>query len=297
MLSTLTGEPTQSRDQKKAQKTNQKRSRDEQIYNIFSHPLRSKIIELLGTKGPLGFTALRDETKIGVGTLYYHISVLGDLVAQGRDKRYMLSETGKAAHQVLVKGPKLTPNKPSGETWGISPFLSGILVLRIINQSSIYHIPWAFALLFLGAWASSEAGLRPSILFLLESTGSAQIPPVFAFMLGWLIVFAILAAISTLVFRRREGNLSLVVTFAISYLPIVAFAVIWLASKSIFLGLTQALDGWFMRILFFALQGWSLILLVSSLRTSKGLSTKESAITVLILVYLNAAFVIGGGEL
>lgn len=284
-------------EQQSDQKTGSKKSDDERIYGIFAHPLRSKIIELLGTKGPLGFTALKGETKIGVGTLYYHISVLGDLVVQARDKRYMLSETGKAAYQVLVKGPKLSLNKPVGQTWGISPFLSGTLVLRVIDQSSIYHIPWAIALLFLGAWASSEAGLRPSILFLLESTGSAQIPPMLAFMLGWLIVFAILAAISTMVFGRREGNLSLVVTSAISYLPIVAFAVIWLASKSFFLGLTQVFDGWFMRILFFVLQGWSLVLLASSLRISKALSTTESAITVLILVYLNAAFVIVGGGL
>jgi len=63
------------------------------------------------------------------------------------------------------------------------------------------------------------------------------------------------------------------------------------------LGLTQVFDGWFMRILFFVLQGWSLVLLASSLRISKALSTTESAITVLILVYLNAAFVIVGGGL
>jgi hypothetical protein len=288
MLSTLNDEHAQNR--------NQKRSRDEQIHSIFSHPLRSRILELLGTRGPLGFTMLRDETKIGVGTLYYHISVLGDLVVQGRDKRYMLSETGKAAYQMLVKGPKLSFDRQSQQpSWSISPLLSGTLILHAINQSPLYHIPWTLALLFFGAWASSQAGLTPSVLFLLDSN-SSQIPAMLAFMLGWLAIFAISAVVATLVFGRKNGSVGFVATSALAYVPIVIFALIWLLGKSLSLGLIQAFDGWLMRMLFFVLQGWSLVLLASALRVSKALTTTESAITVLAIVYLNAAFVIVGGR-
>lgn len=288
MLSTLNDEHAQSR--------NQKRSRDEQIHSIFSHPLRSRILELLGTRGPLGFTMLRDETKIGVGTLYYHISVLGDLVVQGRDKRYMLSETGKAAYQMLVKGPKLSFDRQSQQpSWSIAPLLSGTLILHAINQSPLYHIPWTLALLFFGAWASSQAGLTPSVLFLLDSN-SSQIPAMLAFMLGWLAIFAISAVVATLVFGRKNGSVGFVATSALAYVPIVIFALIWLLGKSLSLGLIQAFDGWLMRMLFFVLQGWSLVLLASALRVSKALTTTESAITVLAIVYLNAAFVIVGGR-
>ena len=290
-------EPAQSRDQKEAEKPNQKRSRDEQIYNIFSHPLRSRIIELLGARGPLGFTILRDEIKVGVGTLYYHISVLGDLVVQGRDKRYMLSQTGKAAYQMLVKGPRLSLIRQSQQpSWSISPLLSGTLALHAINESPLYHIPWTLALLFVGAWASSQAGLSPSVLFLLESTGASRIPAILAFMLGWLAIFAISAIVATLVFGQKAGNAGFMATSALAYLPIVVFALIWLLSKAFSLGLIQAFDGWLMRILFFVLQGWSLVLLAAALRVSKALSTTESAITVLAIVYLNAAFVIVGGR-
>ncbi len=280
-----------------AAKPIQKRSRDEQIHSIFSHPLRSRILELLGTRGPLGFTTLRDEIKIGVGTLYYHISVLGDLVVQGRDKKYMLSETGKAAYQMLVKGPRISLDVQAQQpSWSVSPLLSGTLVMRAMSQSPIYHIPWTLALLFVGAWASSQAGLAPSVLFILESASTSQIPAMLAFMFGWLVIFAIPAIVATLVFGRKDGNAGFVATSALAYLPIVVFALMWLLSKSLSLGLIQAFDGWLMRMLFFVLQGWSLVLLASALRVSKGLTTTESAVTVLAIVYLNAAFVIVGGR-
>lgn len=284
---------TEAPSDKEAKEPSQKTSVEEQIYSILANPIRTRIIEFLGAKGPQSFTSLKSEIKVGVGTLYYHISILGDLVVQGRDKRYMLSEIGRSAYKLLVEGPKLSPEKQS--SLNVSPFLSGTLALRALTQSPRRHIPWTAALLLIGGWASSEAGLSPSMLFLLESRDTSQVPAVVAFILGWLVVVMISIAVATFAFGHREGNLGFLATSAFAYLPIVMFALIWSLSRSASPDLLQLFDGWLMRFLFFGLQGWSLVLLASALRVSKGLSTTEATLTVLAMAYLNAALVIVGG--
>ena len=273
-----------------------RREQEKKIYSIFTHPLRAKIIELLGTRGPLGFTELKAETKVGVGTLYYHISVLGELIVQGRDKRYGLSETGRMAYQLLVKGPGARMEREPARSGGVAPFISGSFVFHFLNQSPKYHVTWTLAIVILGAWVSMVAGLRPGILFLFESN-EPQVQNFASFLVGWLVVLFLAMGIATAAFGKRGGNLGLIATSAFSYLPIVVFAAIWLFSKSLPQDVVQVFDGWLIRVLFFGLQGWSLILLASALRVSKGLSTTESALTVLAIAYVNAVFVIMGGRI
>ncbi|RLF15649.1 MAG: hypothetical protein DRJ97_03265 [Thermoprotei archaeon] len=77
---------------------------EEEIYRVYQalgNPQRRKIIYLLGSRGPLPFSELKKSLNISVGSLYYNLDQLRDLVFQGPDKRYALTSKGMAVYNLL----------------------------------------------------------------------------------------------------------------------------------------------------------------------------------------------------
>lgn len=72
------------------------------IYQALGNPHRRRIIMLLG-ENPEGltFSELRKRLSLSVGTLYYNLDQLEDLIYQKGDRKYALSEKGLLAHKML----------------------------------------------------------------------------------------------------------------------------------------------------------------------------------------------------
>lgn len=66
-----------------------------------NHPVRKRIIELLGSRESMSFTEMKSEMNLPVGTLYYHLDVLKGYVLQDEDRRYYLSKDGKKLYDML----------------------------------------------------------------------------------------------------------------------------------------------------------------------------------------------------
>jgi hypothetical protein len=69
-----------------------------------NHPVRKRIIELLGSRGSMSFTEMRSEMNLPVGTLYYHLDVLKGYVLQDEERRYYLSKDGRKLYDMLSSG-------------------------------------------------------------------------------------------------------------------------------------------------------------------------------------------------
>lgn len=69
-----------------------------------NHPVRKRIIELLGSRGSMSFTEMRNEMNLPVGTLYYHLDVLRGYVLQDEERRYYLSKDGRKLYDMLLSG-------------------------------------------------------------------------------------------------------------------------------------------------------------------------------------------------
>ena len=69
-----------------------------------NHPVRKRIIELLGSRGSMSFTEMRSEMNLPVGTLYYHLDVLKEYVLQDEERRYYLSKDGRKLYDMLTSG-------------------------------------------------------------------------------------------------------------------------------------------------------------------------------------------------
>src|SRR3989442_13053121 len=72
------------------------------VYNALANPTRRQIVQILKEKGKAGFKELHDTMKISVGALYHHLDSLEGFVAQGADRKYMLTHDGRAAISALT---------------------------------------------------------------------------------------------------------------------------------------------------------------------------------------------------
>jgi hypothetical protein len=70
---------------------------------MLGHPLRRDIIRFLGEKRRSGFTELKSTLKVSVGTLYYNIDLLWDLVTQDVNKKCILTPKGQIAYNILIE--------------------------------------------------------------------------------------------------------------------------------------------------------------------------------------------------
>ena len=73
-------------------------------YFLFRSPARLKILELLYERGPLTFSELRKELGLGVGTIYYHLSIISDLIRRDARRRYALNELGLRVYRAIRDG-------------------------------------------------------------------------------------------------------------------------------------------------------------------------------------------------
>ena len=76
------------------------------LHKILKDDTRRKIILLVNEKGSLSYTDLMDDLEVvSTGLLNYHLKVLDDLLAKNAKGKYILTEKGKLASQLLLEFP------------------------------------------------------------------------------------------------------------------------------------------------------------------------------------------------
>ncbi|MDG6939710.1 MAG: helix-turn-helix transcriptional regulator [Nitrososphaerota archaeon] len=72
-------------------------------FRVAGHPVRKRLVELLGARQALSFSELRSETGLPVGSLYYHLDVLYDIVRQDEGRRYGLTKKGSEIYDAIAR--------------------------------------------------------------------------------------------------------------------------------------------------------------------------------------------------
>src|SRR5881296_2373979 len=145
------------------------------IYNALGNPIRRQIVDILRTQGKAGFKELHEDLKTSVGALYHHLEALESIVAQGPDKKYILTDEGRIAIDALrVSEEKIITgtNQPlAGETrlgFLAKELLFGRSVFHYFNQESVRSLPIAIFIVIIGGWVSFQTNLEPLLLFYLS---------------------------------------------------------------------------------------------------------------------------------
>lgn len=261
------------------------------VYAALGNSYRRQIVHFLREQRKAGFKELHETLRISVGALYHHLDMLEGIVAQGPDKKYVLTEEGRSAINTLsVSEEKIAAGsiQTDRETrfGGFSKeILFGRKIFNYLNQESLRSLPLAILIVVFGGWVSSQTNLEPLLLFYLSpSSGTGRAWFLLLFPLGWLATFAIADILSIAIFHRRGGDLSLLNGTAFAMLPLLIVPGIFSLSQLFSVGRAA---GYLVILLPIVLQAWVVCLLSSAISISKGLKLERTALISLGVMYLN----------
>ncbi len=255
-------------------------------YSLLRNPTRRKIIEILGGQGKIGFKELRQELKLGVGTVYYHLDMLSDFITQDKHRKYMLNDRGRLLHRLLRDG-SLPPTLEIGEAF--SHRLGRWLFLSPVFTKTVQPLRWlpvSALILALGAIGAALANVDPMLFFYFPFSGYEFETIVILFLSNWVGLFLLSNLLIYILYRRSGGNLQLFTCIGIAAFPLALFPYIYM-----FVSYDVA------RYLLLAIQIWSLLLISSALCFGKGLRLDRGIIVSLTILYLNVMFLVILGRL
>src|SRR5439155_21656338 len=196
------------------------------VYNALANQTRTQLIQILKERGKAGFKELHDTLRISVGALYHHLDSLEGFVAQGADRKYVLTDDGKAAINAFSTGEERILANAAQTSTAESRFgfisrevLFGRTVFNYLSQEPLRSLPIAAMILALGGAISFMTNLEPILLFYLNPTqGIAKTWFLLLFPLGLFITFAVADIMCILFYRRSGGELSLINSTAFAML-------------------------------------------------------------------------------
>ena len=258
------------------------------LAKIVSHPLRGKIIETLGERGPLGWKELSETLGVETGALYHHLDRLEGLVARDSAKKYSLTKSGRIVYARLSQSHGLESVQKAaadlrreggaGRVFA-SVFLPRGAISFLGSDSRKTFLP--ILLLGLGLVAYCYlTGMGPR-LYSIESASSPFEG------VGYLAVsIAVLMLISYLGarfgFKANPDFLQLSVGVLVSFLPVFA-----LSSVTLLPSVASFILGWKtpFTIVLVLFQSWSAIVLGAGLSVSSGLRLEKSLVVSLVAIY------------
>ncbi len=269
------------------------------IYRALGHPLRRRIIQYLGEHGKASFTELRRNLGVSVGTLYYNLGQLKDYVMQSSDKKYLLTERGRLAYELMKRDSERLNIYGSIRTGRLAPVLNALSPLffpqwiRWILSNKIALPAVALSVLVFGLVTSAMSGLELSLLFYYTSSSSSTILAL-KYLLSWISVAALCDAFSWIFHGRRGEHIRLFLAVAVAMIPLAIYPVL----HTFFIGsfpLQPQILGIPLRRLVLGsvlvlLQLMTVCHLSLALGQIKGFETERAFIIVSIVYYLNMVF-------
>jgi len=247
-------------------------------YTLLRDPARRKIIEILGTQEKIGFKELRESLGLGVGTVYYHLDMLSNFIAQDKQRKYRLNDRGQMLYRVLKEG-NVPATLGGGEAFSHSVgkwvFLSPLFARTI---KPLRLLPVSIGLLFLGAFGAAYAKLDPALFFYFQYPSLGSTGLMMRYVFNWIGLFLFAELFTYLLYRRAGNDLQLFTCIGLATFPIAAFPYVYLF-------ISEAIA----QYLLIALQVWSLLLFSAALCFGKGIRLDKAVVVSLTAIYLNIA--------
>lgn len=179
------------------------------IYQALGNPHRRNIIMLLGENPEgLAFSELKKRLNLSVGTLYYNLDQLGDLICQESNRRYILTEKGRLAYEMLKSDIEMVKSKASGSTGAISK-LQALLFPRwlfMFLESREKLMPFlALVVLLAGSLSCWYNGIVVGVTWI--GFTSMAILSSLSFVWSWLVVALASFALASLSAKERLKRL------------------------------------------------------------------------------------------
>jgi len=261
-----------------------KEEEDRDFYRKLGSPIRREIVRLLGERGQMGATELNESVNISAGRFYYHLDFLGDLVTRDKNKKYVLTERGKLAYQMLMGDNFSHINQKDSSVGGnILSIIAPDLIINYISKSKVSAIPFAVFILAITILVQNICHQQPRLLFITASSESSILLNSVLFIINFAIIFAFLVLVSY-AFGKRKGNLELFAGVALSQIPLIIFSLL-----SSWFNINPVKDLFGMAV-FTIFELWTMLILIVVLSRAKKMSYIASGLTVFCLAYITNQF-------
>ena len=270
-------------------------SKDEVVARLTSKPKRMAVVRLIGERGEVSFKELKARLDMGVGTLYYHLDAVRDLVTQNETKQYVLTDAGKTAYE-SIKGIEANPTKfaPRKLPSGVFEILRQIFLfeseLEIIPQDQMLSLTFTVGILFTGTILSGFTRIEPAIFFL-RTRNALPILSMYSLVASWSVIFGTVLLLSTFLWKARRNIMGLAAASAISLIPVI-FSILLDSFRRTFPD--PVLNSLFGIPYFLGFQVvlvlWAGFLLTFSLRSALNLTIEKALVETLVVVLINFAY-------
>jgi hypothetical protein len=217
--------------------------------------------------------------------------MLSDFIEQDKQRKYRLNAKGQMLYRVLKDGSvpaSLGISETLSHRTAKWLFLSPLFALTV---KPLKFLPISAAILVLGAFGASVAGLEPALFFYFEYSTRSPLGTMALFIFNWVGLFLFTEALAFVFFRRAGNELQLFTCIGLAALPLAVFPYIYVA-------VPIALDGlnlyhgeieMIRQAILIVLQVWSLLLVSAAACYGKGLRLDKGIILGLTAMYLNIA--------
>jgi hypothetical protein len=270
-------------------------SKDEVVAKLTSKPKRMAVVRLIGERGEVSFKELKARLGMGVGTLYYHLDALRDLVTQNETKQYVLTDAGKTAYESIkgieANSTKFAPRKlPSGFFEILRQIFLFESQLEVIPQDQMLSLTFTLGILFTGTILSGFTRIEPAIFFL-RTRNALPILAMYSLVASWSVIFGTVLLLSTFLWKARRNIMGLAASSAISLIPVI-FAILVDSFRRTFPD--AVLNSLFGIPYFLGFQVvlvlWAGFLLTFSLRSALNLTIEKALVETLVVVLINFVY-------
>ena len=268
------------------------------LAKVIDHPVRAKIISLLGERGQLGWKELSTELGVKTGALYHHLDTLEGLVERDASKKYSLTKSGKIVYsrtseshtiESVQKAASEIKKEGTGRRVLASVFVPRSLIGTLVSSREV-------AVLILVATVggltllSAATGVSPVLYYLRLDSGVLQTVGGFLASLAGAVMLCYASA--RLAFGTAVDIISLAASSALSFIPVFAAAALAQA-PSISAALAASSTGFTLVLVFF--QTWSATILGAGLSVASGVRIERALLVSLVALYATMAAMLALG--
>ncbi len=258
------------------------------LAKIIDHPIRARIIDLLGEKGALGWKELSTELGVKTGALYHHLDTLEGLVERDTAKKYSLTKSGKIVYSMTSESRTIDSvrraaleikREGTSRRLASSIFIPRSLLGYLASTRSSAAAALVGVVAALAAF-SGWAGISPTLYYLHPDPG---LVPTVGALLGSLAALVILCYVAArFVFRSNVDPLSLAAVSSFSFLPVFAASALvqFPPVASLFASSSAAFT---LTLVFF--QTWSSTILGAGLSIASGVRIERTLLVSLAILY------------
>lgn len=264
------------------------------IYSILGNPHRRKIIMYLGERGKASFTDLKKFLGASVGTLYYNLDNLKNLIEQDEDKKYMLNNKGLRIYEIISKETKRIEEmyKESGLLTRIykktlAKVLTPINLFTFMYRNTLVAFIWSALALIIGLSGTASANLSLILFdYKIEMRESIpHIPQMIMLIISWLVIVAISEMLSRIL-GSRVSRPEFVAAVLVAMLPVLIYPYFYLTAAYF-----NVLYEWGtvigLNLVLRVLQVVSICFLTTAISVFKGLSMERAFIISFIIFYIS----------